>query len=135
MRYLAIDLGDKRTGLATGDDATGIVSPVGMIETTDPDLRLRKIIDAIAEHLPDQLIVGIPYNMDATPGPAARKAQQFADQLAEATGLTVHRADERLTSYQADDAMKQSGLTHKKKKQRRDALAAAAILRDFLAAR
>ena len=135
MRYLAIDLGDKRTGLAAGDDESGIISPVGMIETSDPETRLRQIRDAIAEHQPDQLVVGIPYHMDGTVGPASRLAEQFADQLAQATGLIVHRVDERLTSYQADEAMKRSGLTHKQKKQRRDALAAAAILRDFLAAR
>lgn len=135
MRYLAIDLGDKRTGLAAGDDVTGQAGPVDVIETSAPPTLMRRLRDAIEEHGPDALVVGVPYNMDGTEGPAAKKAIALAQQLRDATGLPVHLMDERLTTFEADDLMRQSGLTHKQKKQRRDALAAAAILRDFLAGR
>lgn len=134
MRYLAIDLGSKRTGLAVGDDLTGQAGPVGVIETSDHATLLRQLKVAIDEHGPDELVVGIPLNMDDTVGPAARKAQALAMLLQQHTGLRVHCVDERLTTFEADDLMKQSGLTHKQKKARRDAIAAAAILRDFLAA-
>ena len=77
-------------------------------------------------------LVGLPLNMDGSEGPSAAKVRVFIDQLAEATKLTVHAFDERLTSAAADEQMAQSGLTHKQKKARRDALAAAAILRGFL---
>ena len=133
MRYLAIDLGQKRTGLATGDDVTGAVGPVGMIETADPAARLQAIVDAVAEHHVDALVVGVPYNMDGSIGAAAKQVEQFATELEQHTQMTVHRVDERLSSYEADEAKKQSGLTHQQKKRRRDALAAATILRDFLA--
>lgn len=133
MRYLAIDPGGKRTGLAVGDDLTGQAGPVGMIETSDPATLLREIRKAIDEHAPDALVIGVPLNMDDTVGPAAKKAQALAMLLEQNTGLKVHCVDERLTSFEADELMKQSGLTHKQKKARRDALAAAAILRDFLA--
>ncbi len=135
MRYLAIDPGGKRTGLAVGDDLTGQAGPVGMIETSDPATLLSKIKNAIDEHGPDQLVIGIPLNMDGTIGPGAKKAQALAMLLEENTRLKVHCVDERLTSFAADDLMKQSGLTHKQKKTRRDALAATAILQDFLAQR
>jgi putative Holliday junction resolvase len=133
MRYLAIDSGGKRTGLAVGDDLTGQAGPVGMIETSDPATLLREIRQAIDEHAPDELVIGVPLNMDDTVGPAAKKAQALAMLLEQNTGLKVHCVDERLTSFEADELMKQSGLTHKQKKARRDALAATAILRDFLA--
>ena len=131
--YLSIDLGDKRTGLATGDDETGLVSPVGAIEAADPASLLKGIREAIDEYAPDALVVGMPYNMDGSLGPRAKKAQALSALLEQNTGLPVHPVDERLTSFAADEQMSQSGLTHKQKKQRRDALAAAAILRDFLA--
>ena len=135
MRFLAIDPGDKRTGLAVGDDETGQAGPVDVITTGDPGDLLRGIRQAIDAYDPEALVVGLPLNADGTAGPAAKKAEALARLLEQHTGLTVHRADERLTSYAADQQMSQTGLTHGQKKDRRDALAAAAILRDFLARR
>ena len=103
MRYLCIDLGDKRTGIAMGDDETKLVSPI-------------------------QVIV-MPRG---TEGPAAKSVRDFGEQLATGTNLPIHFQDERLTSYAADQRMAQTGRTHKQKKELRDALAAAEILRDFL---
>ena len=135
MRFLSIDLGGKRTGLATGDDETQIVSPLDVIVTGNPDERLRQLGRFIEEEKPDALVLGIPFNMDGTLGPAAAKSQALAKILTERFGLPVHPMDERLTSAAADAQMAQTGLTHGQKKARRDALAAAAILRDFLEAR
>ncbi|MEO0476580.1 MAG: RuvX/YqgF family protein, partial [Planctomycetota bacterium] len=64
----------------------------------------------------------------------AEKCKAFADKLGEATRLPVHLHDERLSSAAADEQMAMSGLTHKQKKARRDALAAANILRGYLEA-
>ena len=137
MRLLAIDLGDKRTGLAVGDEASGIVSPLDVIER--PTSREDELIEAIAVAASEQdasaLVVGLPLNMDGTEGPRSRLVRALAERIAARAGLPVHLYDERLTSVDADWAMSQSGLTHKQKKARRDALAAAAILRDFLASR
>lgn len=135
MRYLSIDLGGKRTGLAVGDDETGIVSPLDVIVTANPDERLRQIGRFIEEQQPDALILGMPFNMDGTLGPAAAKSVALAKVLTDRFGLPVHPMDERLTSAAANDQMAQSGLTHGQKKARRDALAAATILRDFLETR
>jgi putative pre-16S rRNA nuclease len=132
MRYLAIDLGEKRTGLAVGDDVTGIVSPLGAINTVGADERLRQLGLAINEQGPDALVLGVPLNMDGSEGPGVTRARAFAKELAGRFDLPVHLADERLTSAAADDQMAQSGLTRGQKKARRDALAAAAILRNFL---
>ena len=135
MRYLAIDLGARRTGLAVGDDITGIASPLEVIATGSELERMRLIARAIDDHGPDTLVVGLPLNMDGTEGPAAKAMRLFGGQLQQRFGLPVVYADERLSSVAADEQMSQSGLTHKGKKRRRDALAAAAILRSFLATR
>jgi len=132
---MAIDLGDKRTGLAVGDDITGIVTPAGRIDAVNDNQRLDALAAAVAEHEPDELVLGLPINMDDTEGPAALKVRRFADKLQARTQLTVHLMDERLTSYQADQHMGPMELTRAQKKHRRDALAAAAILRDFLETR
>ncbi len=143
MRYLAIDVGGSRTGLALGDDETGLAGPVGMIEVPagkdGAGALLAAIRSAVTQHLgdsdPGELVVGLPLNMDGTEGPAAKAARALAARLAEVTGRVVHLHDERLSSAQADWSMARSGLTRGQKKQRRDALAAATILADFLASR
>lgn len=135
MRYLAIDLGDKRTGIAVGDDETGLVSPERVLEI--PVAQRERILDALATAADDYaahaLVMGLPLNMDDTEGPRAKGVRALGEALAERTGLAVHYQDERLTSAEADWSMAQSGMTHAQKKRLRDALAAAAILRDFLA--
>lgn len=140
MRYLCIDLGDKRTGLAVGDDVTRLVSPVGVLEVSrdaDGGLALARALErAIEQQLGprDEVVVGLPINMDGTEGPRAKLVRAFAAALGQQTGRAVHLHDERLSSVQADWDMGRTGLTHRQKKQKRDALAAAAVLRDFLAA-
>ena len=131
MRYLAIDLGDKRTGLATGDDVTRIATPAGIIETSKPQLRLSMIERAVKQEQPGALVVGLPLNMDGSEGPAAKKSRQLAGELAAHTGLPVHLADERLTSEAADQILRETGMTRKARKSRQDAVAAAAILNRF----
>lgn len=73
--------------------------------------------------------------MDGTEGPRAKVVRAFAARLIQRTHRTVHFQDERLTTADADWQMARSGMTHKQKKLRRDALSAANILRDFLATR
>ena len=142
VRYLAIDIGDKRTGLAVGDNETGIVAPLEVVEAPTAeragdawlDAMSRSIAAQFSPYTQAELIVGLPFNMDGTEGPRARIVRDLAAKLAERTNRVIHFQDERLTSVDADWSMAQSGMTHKQKKQRRDALAAAAILRDFLRA-
>ncbi len=137
MRFLAVDLGDKRTGLATGDSITRLAGPLDVIEIplTAAD-QGERLLDAIAKVIdadrPAAIVIGLPFNMDGTEGPAARKVRDFAARLMQRTSVPIHFQDERLTTREADWTMAQSGLTHAQKKARRDALAAAAILQDYL---
>lgn len=139
MRYLAIDLGDKRTGFAVGDAITRIVTPLEVVEAADRGQLLAQIQRVVSEQLGParraglaEIIVGLPLNMDGSEGPAAKAAREFGAKIAESTGHTVRYVDERLSSVQADWEMSRSGLTRGEKKARRDARAAAAILRDYL---
>lgn len=136
MRYLCIDLGDKRTGLAVGDAVTGLASPAGVLEVpvganAGAELQ-RAIVKAIHQHGPGALVLGLPLNMDDTEGPRAKLVRAWGVRIGTLTGLKVHYQDERLTSADADWQMARSGLTRGQKKAKRDALAAATILRDFL---
>lgn len=149
MRYMAIDLGDKRTGLALGDAVTRLVSPLETVEVPLAIADGTALLHALAKAVEDQigvtrtvqgvkhapkgaLVVGLPLNMDGTENPRTRHIRAFAARLGERTGLEVFFQDERLTTDEAHWQMKRSGMTRQQKKERRDALAASNILRDFL---
>lgn len=132
MRYLAIDLGGKRTGLASGDDLTGIVQPLKVIEAAPGDHLLRLLRREIEDHAPDAVVVGLPLNMDGTEGPSAKAVRAFAARIGVESGIEIRFQDERLTSFAAEGHLDRSGRTHREKKEIRDALAAAEILRDHL---
>ena len=133
MRYLAIDLGAKRTGLAAGDDVVGLVQPVEVLQVARGPALMDALARAIDRHGPDALVVGLPLNMDGTEGAGAKDAREFGAAISRRSGLPVHFHDERLTSFEADERMARSGRTHREKKELRDALAACAILEAFLA--
>lgn len=132
---MAIDLGEKRTGLAVGSDSTDIVTPVAVIQTSSLNELLRQIGLAVAEHGPDELVLGLPLNMDGSEGDAAKTVRGLKGFLEQRYGIPINLSDERLSSFDAEQKMNRTGLTHGQKKELRDALAAAAILRDFLAAK
>ena len=133
MRYLAIDLGAKRTGLAAGDDVLRLVQPVEVIDVPRGPALSDALARAVERHGPDALVVGLPLNMDGSEGAAAAEVRAFGATIAARTGLAVHFHDERLSSFEADQRMARTGRTHREKKQLRDALAACAILESYLA--
>jgi putative Holliday junction resolvase len=140
VRYLCIDLGDKRTGLAVGDAQTRLVSALSVLESPIGVRGGEGLLDALSKAVDEQLgtgagelVVGLPLNMDDSEGPRSKSVRAFAARLGERVGRVVHFQDERLTSAAADWSMARSGMTRGEKKQKRDALAAAEILRDFLA--
>ena len=138
MRYLAIDLGDKRTGLAVGDTVTGLVGLAGQLEVSvkanSGEQLLAAIVKAVALHGPAGLVMGLPLNMDDSEGPRAKSVRVFAARVQQATGLVVQFQDERLTTAEADWSMARSGLTRGQKKEKRDQIAARILLGEFLKA-
>ena len=135
MRFMGVDLGDRRTGLAVGDDVLRVASPAGLIEASAGDERLlRELISAAEEHLGprDAFVLGLPLNMDGSEGPRAKAVRTFGDELGRRSGRGVLYFDERLTTAEADWKMARTGLTRDQKKKRRDAMAAAAMLQGFL---
>ncbi len=130
MRYLAIDFGDKRTGLAICDPAETIASPFAVIEG-QKDL-IKKIIDTVKSEKVEAIVLGLPLNMDDSKGPQAERVFSFAEQLKAHLQIPVHFQDERLTSFAAEEKLAAAELTRKKKKKRLDAVAAAEILQAFL---
>jgi putative Holliday junction resolvase len=129
-RWLCIDHGTVRIGIAGGNSTTGIASPLEVIAAMPPEPAIERIKQVAHEYDAQGIVVGWPLNMDDSEGPQGKLARRMARILAAATGLDVRLWDERLSSFTADQSMA-GQFTRKKKKERQDAVAAAAILQDF----
>jgi len=131
-RWLGIDHGTRRIGLAVANASDGIACPVTVIPAQPAATVLQRIAEVVRQYRAEGIVVGWPINMDGSEGPQGRLARAMAADLAAATGLDVRLWDERLSSFAADEALAGT-MTSSKRKARHDAVAAAAILRDFLA--
>ena len=130
MRYLAIDYGNKRTGLAICDDSETIVSPLAVIATGKS--LAKRICDIITSENVGAVVMGLPLNMDDSVGPQAKIVMAFADRLKKEVGVPIHFQDERLSSFDAEQKLAPAEFTRAGKKKRLDAVAAASILESFL---
>ena len=138
MRYLAVDYGTRRIGLAICDELEIIASPLAQIKAAaggDLSADAQAVAQVAAEYGVAEYIVGLPYNMDDSLGPQAQLCQRFARILGEVTSSKVHLFDERLTSEAAEAKLLETHLTRKKRRARTDMLAAAIILQSFLDAK
>jgi len=131
-RWLGLDYGHKRIGVAVGDTAGAVVSPVAVIPAEPSAGALARIADLAEQYHAAGIVVGWPLNMDDSEGPQAKACRAAAARLATACGLDVRLWDERLSSFQADTTLA-GKLTRRKRKARQDAVAAAVMLEDFLA--
>ncbi len=131
MRFLGIDPGTRRIGLASGDEL-GLASPLPALTQAEAEQRWTALLDEIRRRRVDELVVGYPLNMDDTVGPKAQEAEAFAARLREATGLPVHLVDERLTSHAAEATVPKHKLRDLRASGVVDSRAAAMILQDYL---
>lgn len=134
--YLGIDYGEKRIGLAYGDEL-GVAVPIAAAVDACPGDRMATIARAIRERGIRELVVGYPYNMDGSIGFKAQEVDAFIIELQNSFGLPVHRVDERLTSHVVEQAFRGDRRHRRQRRELRaqgdtDSRAAALILQDFL---
>ena len=137
MRTLAIDLGTKRVGLALSDQGGQYATPLDVLIVSSPEHAIAQILPVIASEGVEQIVLGLPLNMNDSVGPAAKLALAWGQLLAAQSGKPVLYVDERLSSFAAEQTLadrRKAGekLTRGRKKQQLDAVAAAAFLRQFL---
>jgi putative Holliday junction resolvase len=131
MRFLGIDFGTRRWGLAFGDDL-GVATPLPALVESEEAARFAGLRVVVRDRRITELVVGYPLNMDGTAGFKAKDSEAFAERLRLEFGLAVHLADERLTSYDAES------ITPKRKRRGLraggtiDSRSATIMLQDFL---
>ena len=135
MRLLALDVGDRRIGVAMSDPDGILASPLTTLEREANDGSLNEILRLAEENDVGGIVVGIPYLMSGRVGPQARITMDYAASLARRTDLPIHRVDERLSSVQAERMIRETGGRPSEDKGKIDAVAAAVILQAYLESR
>jgi putative Holliday junction resolvase len=132
MRYLGIDVGRARIGLALADDVLRMARAHGTVSRRGEAVDLDAIAEVAAAFEVELAVVGLPLNMDGSEGSSARLARAFAAKVATRLDLPVELHDERLSTFEASTRLRDQGLSARDQKGLIDAEAAAVILQGWL---
>ena len=135
MRILGLDYGSKTVGVAVCDPLGITAQGVEIIRRKDENkLRqtLARIEELVREYKAEEIVLGLPKNMNNTLGDRVEKTMAFKEMLERRTGLNVTLWDERLTTVAADKAMMEAGLNGRQRKEYVDMIAAVFILQGYL---
>lgn len=130
-RVLGLDLGDARIGVAISDDARRLAVPLGTVRTGAP-ADLKAIAGLVAEHDVTAVVVGHPLLLSGEPAEQARHAQRFADALRAVVSVPVMLQDERLSTSEAERALRGTGASGRDRRRVVDRSAATVILQAWL---
>ena len=130
-RALGVDLGERRVGLALTDPQRIICSPHSTIPMTSEGALVRALADLCAQRGVSLVVIGLPLSADGSEGPGCVRARRIAESLG-ASGMTVALHDERWSSRDAEDILRETGKSRKGSKGRTDAIAASLILNEYL---
>lgn len=131
-RILGLDLGEKRIGLALSDPTGLLVVDSWILERRGEPADLESLDLLCQQRQVERLVVGLPRSLEGGLGPQAQLTLGFVARLAQRTGLPVDTWDERLSTVAAERALRESGMRRERRRQHRDAVAAALLLQSYL---
>ncbi len=135
MIILSVDYGDKRTGLAICDKLEMLASPVCVITEWNIYNLATKILEIAKEKNVEEIVIGLPKNMDGSEGFRADACKDLGSKLASLTEIPINFWDERLTTVSAHKILSDNNIRGKKRKAVVDAVAADIILQDYIDSR
>ena len=135
MIILSVDYGDRRTGIAICDKYEMLASPVCVITEWNQQVLAQKIVDIAAERNAEQIVIGLPKNMDGSKGFRADACENLGNVIVSLTEIPVVFWDERLTTVSAHRILNDNNVRGKKRKNVVDAVAAEIILQNYIDSR
>lgn len=135
MIALALDVGERRIGLALSDPSGLLATPLATIQRTQEPADVDEVLRLAEEHDVEKMVVGLPLELSGRRGPQAGRVMAFARALIGRTELPVETVDERYSTVEAERRLRDSGVEPSKDRARLDAAAAAVILESYLDAR
>jgi putative holliday junction resolvase len=134
-RIIGLDLGTKRIGVAVSDETKTISTAVQTIDVSNIKESIKRVRELVISYAAEEVVVGLPLNMNASKGPQADKAIYFAEKLKTSLSCRVSTFDERLTTAQGEAILIYADMSRKKRKQNIDKLAAQIMLQAYLDSR
>jgi putative Holliday junction resolvase len=137
MRVLAVDVGERRIGLAISDVSRTLARPLRTLTVRSAGDGVDQVAAEVARLTDEEdglstIVVGLPVRLDGSPNEQTPRVAAFVDALKMRISLPILTADERLTSREADSLLAQRTRDWRQRKARLDAAAAAVILQDYL---
>jgi putative Holliday junction resolvase len=132
MRFLGIDFGERRIGLAISDPDGRLALPLATLERRNDRSALRQIAEIARREGVERLILGDPADLEGRRGATSERARRFGEKLTALTGLPVAWVDETLTSVEAAGRLHRAGVDTRREPGRIDAVAAQILLQDAL---
>lgn len=132
MRILALDIGDKRTGVAVSDPSRTVATPLTVLDTSQQSRHGSELARLVEDYEIETVIVGLPLTLEGEVGQQARHVQALAAKMARFLRVPVEYVDERLSSAEAKKRMRESGETERTMRGRLDMVAAAVVLQAYL---
>jgi putative Holliday junction resolvase len=132
MKFLGLDFGMKRVGAAVSDPRGQIATPLEVFERRGREVDARHYQELVRAHEIDQIVVGLPLHVTGGEGESARRAREWGAWLGELTGVPVVFHDERYTSVDAEDVLREAGVRLARRAAKRDMLAAQILLQHYL---
>ena len=129
---LGIDYGLKRIGIATGQTITGSSTPITTLNQINGNPDWDAINQLIGQWKPQALIVGMPYHLDGTENDMTKIVEAFCQELEQRFALPIYKISEVLSSYEAEQSLKQQKKIGKHNKHEIDKMAAAIIVQNWL---
>jgi putative Holliday junction resolvase len=129
---MALDYGTRRIGIAVSDEAGIFAFPAGFLACQGRERDLAALCELVAERGVRSIVVGLPVHMDGRKGETALAAEEFANAIAQKTGLPVAMLDERWTTREAVRALSESKSGRRKRREAVDSAAATLLLRTHL---
>ena len=132
MKAMGIDFGLARIGIALSDDTKFLASPYVTYKRKTEQEDLTYFVSLINEKKVDEIVCGLPYNMQGEEQEIAQKTRDFMQKLQDLTNLKIEFVDERLSSAMAEEMLRETEKDWKKRKEKLDMVAASIILQDYL---
>ncbi|MFM2310402.1 MAG: hypothetical protein RLY87_2524 [Chloroflexota bacterium] len=134
-RILALDVGEKRIGVALSDESQTVASAYTTLHAQPFTVFVQKLTKILNTEYVVEIVVGLPLSLNGTEGPQAGRIRSFIDALTPLVTQPLSTCDERYTSAEADRIMMEAGLRPEQRKAKIDEVAASIILQDVLNAR
>ncbi|MGB7859167.1 MAG: Holliday junction resolvase RuvX [Acidimicrobiia bacterium] len=128
-RILGVDYGTKRVGLAISD---GLALTANPLEVVPRDSAVARVISLIGEYAVEIVVIGLPTGLSGGEGLSAEGARALGEEIGAACPVSIEFVDERFTSRMADEALLESGMKRRERRDTVDKVAAAIILQAYL---